>query len=141
MGGTRSMVGEDWYRYLAATNQGIVEARACIEKQKGRIDESKQKGRNTADLVARLGSLEDTLQQLTVRRERILKRVRTYPLPVDDDRGAVIVLANPDGTDQLKNRVDRIRCPAIEGLARDTVHMLHQSLVGIARMQMSIERA
>jgi len=79
---------EDWYKYLAATNQRIVEVRNLVKDQQARITTCKQQGRSTADLVPRLRALEDTLQQLAVRRERILKWVRSYPLPVLDD-GAV----------------------------------------------------
>lgn len=76
------MIGKDWYRYLAATNQRIVEARHRVGKQKDCIKKSKQEGRTTAALVVRLRSLEDALQDLMIRRERILQRVRSQPLPV-----------------------------------------------------------
>lgn len=131
------MLGEDWYKFLAATNQRIVEVRNLIKDQQARITNCKQQGRSTADLVPRLRSLEDTVQQLAARRERILKWVRNYPLPVLDD-GAVS-LTGQNGMVEPQHRVDRVRSPAIRGLTGDTVHMLHKSLVGIALMRISIE--
>jgi hypothetical protein len=127
------MVGEDWYKYLAATNQRIVEARGRIAKQRGRIEEAKQERRSIACLAARLRSLEDTLQGLTARRERILKIVRTYPLRAVDNSGA--------GREQPQDQIVRLHCPAIQGLPRETVHALHKGLVTIALMRMSIEFA
>jgi hypothetical protein len=61
-------------------------------KHKARIDEFKQEGRSGAGLIVRLRLLEDALQELAARRERILKRVRTYLLPTDDHGGAGILL-------------------------------------------------
>jgi hypothetical protein len=124
------MVGEDWYRYLAATNQHIIEARDSVEKQKCCIDDSKLAGRSTDVLVARLRLVESRLQELMARRERILKWVRTYPLPL-----------RPQAPGWPQSHVSRVRCPAIDGLTGDVVHMLHDSLVGITLMQMSIARA
>jgi hypothetical protein len=120
MGGTQSMIGKDWYRHLAATNQRIVEARHRVDNKK-----SKQEGRATAALVVRLRSLEDALQDLTIRRERILQRARSQPLPVVDHCGAVVA------------PISHIHCTAIEGLPPDIVHLLHKSLVGIGLMRMS----
>jgi hypothetical protein len=120
------MIGEDWYRYLAATNQGIVEARARIEKQKARIDEFKQEGRSSAGLIVRLRLLEHALQELAARRERILRRVRTYPLPTDDHGGAGISLTGAN-LERPQNHVDRIRCPAIEGLSGNAIQRLHKT--------------
>jgi len=42
-------------------------------------------------------------------------------------------------TDRPQNCIDGIRCPAIKGLPRETVHILHHSLVGLVCMQRSIE--
>ena|SRR5689334_7832872 len=124
------MVGEDWYRYLAATNQHIVEARNSVEEQKCCIDESKLAERSTDTLLARLRSVESRLQELMARRERILKWVRTYPLAL-----------SPQAPGWRQSHVKRVRCPAIDGLTGDVVHMLHDSLVGIMLMRMSIARA
>lgn len=38
-----------------------------------------------------------------------------------------------------KNCIDQIRCPAIQGMPRETVHMLHDSLVGLVYLRRSIE--
>jgi phosphoribosylcarboxyaminoimidazole (NCAIR) mutase len=43
--------------------------------------------------------------------------------------------------ERTQNSIDSIRCPAIRGLDKDTVHMLHISLVQIVQMRRSIERA
>lgn len=40
---------------------------------------------------------------------------------------------------QPQNCIDDIRCPAIKGLPRETIVMLHKSLVSIAHMRLSIE--
>jgi len=132
------MAGADWYAYLAATNLHIVATRSRIERQKGCIDDSKHEGRGTADFRAQLRSLEEALQLLTVRRERILKWLRAHPLP---DRGAAMSPMSADGSEQRQYAIDRIRCPTIKGLPRDTVHILHKSLVDIVRMRMSVELA
>jgi len=42
--------------------------------------------------------------------------------------------------ERTQHRIDHMRCPAIEGLDSDTVHMLHQSMVQIVQMRRSIER-
>src|SRR5262245_27991717 len=42
-------------------------------------------------------------------------------------------------SDRPQNCIDGIRCPAIKGLPRETVHILHHSLVGLVCMQRSIE--
>ena len=44
-------------------------------------------------------------------------------------------------TDRPLDCVDRIRCPAIKGLPRETVHILHDSLVSLVHLQRSIEGA
>jgi len=44
-------------------------------------------------------------------------------------------------TERTQFRIDHIRCSAIQSLDKDTVHMLHQSLVHLVRMRRSIERA
>lgn len=41
--------------------------------------------------------------------------------------------------DQPPNCIDRIRCPAIEGLSRESVHILHKSLVGLVYLRRSID--
>ena len=43
--------------------------------------------------------------------------------------------------ERTQNRIDHIRCPVIEGLPTETVHMLHKSLVKIVQMRRSIEGA
>ena len=43
--------------------------------------------------------------------------------------------------ERTQHRINHVRCPVIQGLDRDTVHMLHQSLVEIVHMRRSIERA
>ena len=40
-----------------------------------------------------------------------------------------------------KYHIDQIRCPVIRGLDKDTVDMLHTSLVQIVKMRRSIECA
>jgi hypothetical protein len=42
-------------------------------------------------------------------------------------------------SDRPQNCIDRIRCPAIDGLSRETVHILHKSLVGLVYLRRSIE--
>jgi hypothetical protein len=42
---------------------------------------------------------------------------------------------------QPQNEFSNVRCPQIEGLAPEIVHMLHKSFVGIILMRKSIESA
>lgn len=46
-----------------------------------------------------------------------------------------------DPVEWPKERIDRVRCPRIEGLPHETIHMLHKSLVHIVNMRRSIETA
>jgi len=44
-------------------------------------------------------------------------------------------------TDRPQNCNDRIRRPAIQGLSEETVHILHNSLVGLVYLRQSLEDA
>jgi len=42
--------------------------------------------------------------------------------------------------DRTQYRIDHMRCPAIQGLNSDTVHILHKSMVEIVHIRRSVER-
>ena len=76
------MVREEWYRHLASTNRRIIEARERIEDQKALVCSLKEKGYCTRRALSLLRLFEETLQLRYTRREAILKKVRTYGLPI-----------------------------------------------------------
>ena len=84
----RSMSREEWYNHLAGTNHRIVQARKRIENQKTLLFELKVAGRNTTRAFALLQLFEGALDAMNAHRTVILQKVRTSPLPVDEERGA-----------------------------------------------------
>jgi hypothetical protein len=46
-----------------------------------------------------------------------------------------------DPVEWPEDLIDHIRCPRIQGLPHETIHLLHKSLVHIVNMRRSIERA
>lgn len=77
------MVREDWYRHLARINRLIAETRERIERLKVHISELENADQSTGKATARLHRFEVTLQLMGDHRAVILRKVRSYPLPVE----------------------------------------------------------
>jgi len=75
---------EDWYVHLASTNRRIVETRQLIDNQKALISTLKERGYCAGKSLALLRLFEDALQLRCRWREIILKKVRSYRLPLCD---------------------------------------------------------
>ena len=73
---------DDWYTQLASSNLRIAEARERIENQKAHIRTLIKEGHSAGRAIALLMLLEKTLELMKVNRANILKKVRTYRLPV-----------------------------------------------------------